>query len=123
MHGSPLDISINGISFVSTADCDISFTNDEWDNDLEPNGSGPASISSVRKVPAAESITLRVNSTEVDMLRTWSNAAEFVDFHVVLRDGSVRSCKGLLILDQESTAKGTQTIKIKCRTGWDILAA
>lgn len=123
MHGSLLDININGVSFVPVADVDANFTMNEWDNEAQPNGNGPASVSSVRKVPGVTNVNLRVDSTEVGFLKTWSNSAEWVEFFSVLRDGSVWGCLGLLKLDEYSSANGTAMISIQCKTNWDISAA
>jgi len=123
MHGSVLDVNINGISFIPVTDTDISIVMNEWDNELEANGSGPASIKSVRKVPSASNIMLRVDSTELGFLRGWSDSAEQIEFFMVLRDGSVWGCVGLLKVDEVSTANGTVSISVYCRTKWDISAA
>jgi len=123
MHGSILNVTINGITFIPTADCDANVTPNEWENTVEPNGSGPGSIMSVKRVPGVENLTLRVNSTETGFLRTWADSAEMVEYFHTERDGSVWGCRGLLQLDPRSTAKGTMNIKIQCETSWDIAAA
>lgn len=123
MHGSLQDVNINGISFNTTADVDVSIQVNEWENEAIPNGSGPASIQSVRKIPGASGINLRVDSTELGFLRTWSDSAEWSEFFMVLRDGSTWGCLGLLKLDEASTGIGTVSVSIFCRTKWDISAA
>jgi hypothetical protein len=123
MHGSLLNVDIEGISFVPTADVDVSIITDKWENEAVPNGSGPASVQSVKKVPGASGITLRVNSTELGYLKDWSNAAQYINFYMTFRDGSVWGCRGLLQLAEASTANGTQDITVQCETDWDISAA
>lgn len=123
MHGSLQDVNINGVSFVPVADIDVNIQVNEWENEAQPNGSGPVSISSVKKVPGASNINLRADSTELGFLRTWSDSAEFVEFFMTLRDGSVWGCLGLLKLDEASTANGTVMCSIQCQTTWDISAA
>jgi len=123
MHGSLLAVSIEGISFVPVADIDVSIVLNQWDNELEPNGSGPASTKSVRKVPSASNIMLRADAVEHGYLRDWSDDATIVEFYMTLRDGSVYGCRGLLKVDEVSTAAGTVSISIYCKTKWDISAA
>lgn len=123
MHGSLLDVNINGVSFVPVADVDANIMVNQWENEKQPNGNGPASTSSVRKVPGVSNINLRVDSTELGFLRTWSDSAEDIEFFMTLRDGSVWGCLGLLKLDEVSTANGTVSITVQCNTGWDISAA
>ena len=123
MHGSLLGVEINGISFVAVADVDVSIVLGRWNNEAVPNGTGPASTQSTRKVPGASGIDLRANSTELGYLITWSDAAEDVEFFMTKRDGSVWGCFGLLKLDDASTGKGTVSIAIQCRTKWDIKPA
>lgn len=123
MHGSLLDVNINGVSFVPVADVDANITPNGWENELQSNGNGPASISSVKKVPGVSGVNLRVDSTELGFLRTWADSAELVEFFMTLRDGSVWGCLGLLKLDDVSTANGTISITVQCSTKWDISAA
>lgn len=123
MHGSLLDCNINGVSFVTVADVDANIMVNQWENEKQPNGSGPASTSSIRKIPGVSNVNLRVDSTGLGFLRTWSDSAENVEFFMTLRDGSVWGCLGLLKLDEYSTANATVMVSIQCDTGWDISAA
>jgi hypothetical protein len=123
MHGSLQDVNIDGVSFVPVADVDAQIVPNEWENEAIPNGSGPASIQSVRKVPGVSGVTLRVDSTEIGFLRTYADSGEWKEFIMTLRDGSVWNCYGLLKLDEVSTANGTAAISVQCQTKWDIKAA
>jgi len=123
MHGTIIGVNIEGIEFRCPMDVDANITVDSWDNNVEPNGAGPGSISSVKKIPGVSGLTLRVDSTELGFLRGWSDAADWVEFFMTLRDGSVWGCQGLLKLDDASTAKGTVAITVQCQNGWDIQAA
>lgn len=123
MHGSLINVDIEGVEFVPVADVDASIIPNNWENEVVPNGSGPGSIQSVRKVPGVSGVNLRVDSTELGYLRTWADSADWVEFFMTLRDGSVWGCLGLLKLDEVSTANGTVAVTIQCKTKWDISAA
>ena len=123
MHGSLQSVNIEGIAFVPTADVDANIVVNQWDNEVVPNGSGPGSTQSVRKVPGVSNVMLRVDSVELGYLRGWSDSAEDIEFFMTLRDGSVWGCRGLLKVDEVSTANGTVSISVQCRTKWDISAA
>jgi len=122
-HGSLQDVNINGVSFVPTADSDIDTSPSEWTHEAEPNGSGPASIKSTKKVPKASGIVLRTDSTTESFLIQWADAGEWLEFFVTKRDGSVWGCMGLLQIESTSSMSGTTTISIECQTKWDISAA
>lgn len=123
MHGSLNRVSINGVDFIPPADVDVNLMIDEWENTAEPNSSGPTSIKSVRKVPQAQNLTLRVDSTELGFLRAWAEAGSPVEFIMALRDGSEWGCLGTLMLGEYSSANGTIPITMQCSTKWDIAAA
>jgi hypothetical protein len=123
MHGSLLDTNLNGVSFQSPADVDVTIVSNRWENEMEPNGSGPGSVKSVRKIPGASGITVRASTLDVDRLSGWADSAEIIDCYLTLRDGSVWSGRVLLQVGDYSTANGTVELTVQCETDWDKAAA
>lgn len=123
MHGTLLNVNIEGIEFKCPADIDVDIAMPEWDNDVDAYGSGPGEISSTKMQPGASNIVVHQDPTSLGWLKEWVDSGSFVEFFMTLRDGSVYGAQVLLKLESTSSAKGIATLSCKCRTKWDVSAA
>jgi hypothetical protein len=115
--GSPVGVSIGGYAFRVDSGADFKDAKPEFKNTEELTSGEP-----LRKMETisreVESVTLKVNDEEAEMLKAFNDQPDSLKLSYTLRSGSTYQGEGWIEYEGRQTATGKAEVKLHSPGGW-----
>jgi hypothetical protein len=119
--GSIRKVILDGISYVTAADSNISEIGSAYENSSVPT-SGVNMRKMVRRTELRENIVLIVDDQEREALRELSDRLEDIPMSYETAGGSTFRADGWIEFENRETEENRATIKMIPRRGWDLFS-
>ena len=116
--GSNRKTTINGFVFDIFADANFNETGSKYENDRIPT-SGKSFKKMTKRVEKVESVILKANSEERQILRDLSDAIEDFPFSYMTADGSTRRANGSIFFENRETEENRATVQYHPAEDWE----